>query len=91
MVVVNGEARLSVSSTDRFLGSCGFEINPVKRGLVERPDQWHWSSFRSYFYGEPGLVRVNFQEWPLEIKPRPVEKFADDSGPQRPLIREVRE
>src|SRR6185312_14462143 len=39
--------------------------NPVKRGLVAKPDQWKWSSFRSYMYGERGLVRVNFQEWPL--------------------------
>ncbi len=22
--------------------------NPVKRGLVDRPEQWEWSSFRSY-------------------------------------------
>jgi hypothetical protein len=65
--------------------------NPVKRGLVEQPDQWKWSSFRSYFYGEPGLVRVNFQEWPLEIEARPVEKFTGASGTQRPLIRKVRE
>jgi putative transposase len=65
--------------------------NPVKRGLVEQPDQWRWSSFRSYYYGEPGLVRVNHQAWPLEIKPRPVQKFTDDRGPQRPLIRKVRE
>jgi len=33
--------------------------NPVKRGLVEFPEQWRWSSFRFYFLGEPGLVRVN--------------------------------
>ena len=33
--------------------------NPVKRGLVSEPDQWPWSSFRSYLYGEPGPVRVN--------------------------------
>jgi hypothetical protein len=33
--------------------------NPVKRGLVETPEQWRWSSFRAYAYGEPGLVRVN--------------------------------
>jgi putative transposase len=65
--------------------------NPVKRGLVEHPDQWKWSSFRAYFYGEPGLVRVNFQEWPVEIKARPVEKFTGASGTQRPLIRKVRE
>ena len=33
--------------------------NPVKRGLVEEPEQWPWSSFRYYKYGEAGLVRPN--------------------------------
>ena len=33
--------------------------NPVKRGLVEKPEQWRWSSFRDYAYGETGPVRVN--------------------------------
>jgi len=33
--------------------------NPVKRGLVESPDQWPWSSFRWYCFGEPGPVRIN--------------------------------
>jgi putative transposase len=33
--------------------------NPVKRGLVAEPDQWRWSSFRSYAYGEAGAVRIN--------------------------------
>jgi|SRR5450631_4188048 putative transposase len=33
--------------------------NPVERGLVAEPDQWRWSSFRSYAYGEAGLVRIN--------------------------------
>ncbi len=36
--------------------------NPVKRGLVESPEQWRWSSYRSYLLGEPGLVQVNV-EW----------------------------
>jgi len=31
----------------------------VKRGLVETPDQWRWSSFRAYAYGEVGPIRVN--------------------------------
>ncbi len=39
--------------------------NPVKRGLVEKPDQWKWSSFRSYAYKEPGAVRIN--DW--SVKP----------------------
>jgi putative transposase len=33
--------------------------NPVKRGLVLEPEQWLWSSFRSYAYGEAGAVSIN--------------------------------
>jgi putative transposase len=33
--------------------------NPVKRGLVESPEQWRWSSYRSYLLEEVGPVRVN--------------------------------
>lgn len=33
--------------------------NPVKRGLVESPEQWRWSSYRFYFFNEAGPVRVN--------------------------------
>ena len=33
--------------------------NPVKRGLVESPEDWRWSSYRSYLLNEAGPVRVN--------------------------------
>ena len=49
--------------------------NPVKRGLVSQPEQWAWSSFRAYAYGEPGPVRINFQEAELKIKPRERQSF----------------
>ena len=66
--------------------------NPVKRGLVAEPDQWRWSSFRSYAYGEKGLVRVNFQEWALKIKPRPRQSFGEvPESLLTPLIRSERE
>lgn len=32
--------------------------NPVKRGLVERPEDWPWSSFRHYATGEAGVVEI---------------------------------
>jgi putative transposase len=32
--------------------------NPVRRGLVERPEQWAWSSFRHYATGEFGTVEI---------------------------------
>jgi putative transposase len=35
--------------------------NPVKRGLVEAPELWRWSSFRAYAYQEAGPVHLN--EW----------------------------
>jgi putative transposase len=33
--------------------------NPVVRGLVASPEDWRWSSYRSYAHGEAGLVRIN--------------------------------
>ncbi len=33
--------------------------NPVQRGLVRQPEEWLWSSFRHYAYGEAGPVVVN--------------------------------
>ena len=32
--------------------------NPVTRGLVERPEDWAWSSYRHYLTGEPGVVEI---------------------------------
>ena len=64
--------------------------SPVKRGLVEKPEQWEWSSFRSYLFGETRLVRVKFQEWPSEVKSRPLATFGAGSGGSVPLVREGR-
>ena len=32
--------------------------NPVKRGLVERPEDWEWSSFRHYLTGVESVVEI---------------------------------
>ena len=32
--------------------------NPVNRGLVERPEDWRWSSFRHYATGDRGVVDI---------------------------------
>ena len=34
--------------------------NPVKRGLVEKPEDWLWSSCRYYQTGEQGRVKIGF-------------------------------
>jgi putative transposase len=35
--------------------------NPVTRGLVARPEDWIWSSFRHYANGEVGRVEIESQ------------------------------
>ena len=41
--------------------------NPVKRGLVLSPEEWAWSSFRAYAFGEEGPVHVDACPWKFEI------------------------
>jgi len=43
--------------------------NPVKRGLVEKPEDWEWSSFRHYFTGERGIVEIE-SEWTARRRER---------------------
>jgi hypothetical protein len=58
----------NVCSTEKRIEKLRYmHRNPVKRGLAEKPEEWKWSSFRTYAGGEEGLVRVNCQEWPLRI------------------------
>jgi len=46
--------------------------NPVQRGLVLKPEDWVWSSFRHYAYGERGPVLVNeTQKAELQIAKSP--------------------
>ena len=35
--------------------------NPVRRGLVESPEDWPWSSFRHYLTGVEGIVEIESQ------------------------------
>ena len=37
--------------------------NPVVRRLVERPEDWEWSSFNAHARGEVGIVRINDWSW----------------------------
>ena len=43
--------------------------NPVKRGLVERPEDYPWSSFRHYASGETGPVEIESQ-WTARLRER---------------------
>ena len=41
--------------------------NPVKRGLVQSPEDWPWSSFRHYVSGVEGVVEIESQ-WTVKRK-----------------------
>ena len=43
---------------------------PVKRGLVEKPEQWQWSSFRQTLTGEIGTVEIesHWTGWRREVE-----------------------
>jgi len=43
--------------------------NPVERGLVERPENWAWSSFRHYLTGDPGTVEIE-SHWTFRERER---------------------
>ena len=51
--------------------------NPVKRGLVQEPGEWKWSSFRHYALREKGVVQIE-SEWTASDR----EKLAH-GGPER--------
>jgi putative transposase len=45
--------------------------NPVKRGLVQKPYDWRWSSFRHYLTGEVGVVEIE-SSWAATRRERAV-------------------
>ena len=64
--------------------------NPVKRGLVARPEDWPWSSFVHYATGAEGVVEIE-SEWTARkrerlgqpariVKPHPPAKNAGRVG-----------
>ena len=47
----------------QFAGKLRYvHLNPVKRGLCERPEDWEWSSFLHYATGIDGCVEIE-SEW----------------------------
>ncbi len=74
--------------------------NPVKRGLVQHPKDWVWSSFRHYATGAEGIVEIE-SDWtarrrermrltsklPVQENPRPSK--ARDGAPSRSIMKKL--
>jgi len=62
--------------------------NPVSRGLVKRPEDWRWSSFRHYQTGELGRVEIESQ-WTARRRERvgivPTARIRSQTPPKRSL------
>ena len=58
--------------------------NPVKQGLVEKPEDWPWSSFRHYLTGEPCVVEIE-SEWTWKKRLAMGIVSADESKRKPPL------
>ena len=58
--------------------------NPVTRGLVEKPEDWQWSSFRHYAFDELYVVTVEsswMNVWRQSVNPT-LRKSAKDGAPE---------
>jgi hypothetical protein len=69
--------------------------NPVRRGLVTKPEDWKWSSFVHYATGVEGVVEIESQwtAWKRErlgIVPS-VRKIQDESQNPRPVSQKPRD
>jgi putative transposase len=53
----------NVSTHEKFVEKLRYiHRNPVRRGLVTKPEDWKWSSFRHYQTGMRGIVEIE-SEW----------------------------
>ena len=41
--------------------------NPVKRGLVERPEDWPWSSYGAWMLGQDGVIPIDKESCNLSL------------------------
>ena len=61
--------------------------NPVKRGLVLEPEQWEWSSYRSYADQNAGKVKIN--QWPkavMKVRPGSVGEAREVGACRSPIL-----
>ena len=53
----------NISTHEKFVEKLHYiHRNPVRRGLVVKPEDWKWSSFRHYQTGMYGIVEIE-SEW----------------------------
>jgi putative transposase len=60
----------NIRRTDELYRALNYiHYNPVKRGLVQKPDDWRWSSCQHHLTGVEGVVEVE-SEWTARKRER---------------------
>ena len=56
-----GRHRSSLIDSSRYFLTCliYIELNPVRAGMVDRPDDYEWSSFRNNALGKPSWLKIH--------------------------------
>lgn len=70
---------------ERYLLACTkyVELNPVRAGLVEKPEAWPWSSAKAHMNGNDDLL---VKTWPLlKIIRKPWELFLNSGTPEHEI------
>ena len=77
----------NVSSHQKFVEKLRYiHRNPVKRGLVTKPEEWLWSSYRHYQTGMHGTVEIE-SEWTARERGWQLPEWMRDRQLDSPLPR----
>ncbi len=67
------------------------ELNPVRAGLVERPDQWKWSSARAHLCGSDETGLLDMRLWKQHFDPPSWAEFLRGKVSDKQLLHQIRE
>ena len=59
-----GHDRNILSNRELYRKIRYIHLNPVRRKLVGCAEEWPWSSCRTYYFNEPGLIRLDLETLP---------------------------
>ena len=66
------------------------ELNPVRAGLVERPEDWKWSSARAHLTGVDDTGLLSMEWWRSHFTPDSWDSFLQQKLHDRALVHRIR-
>ncbi len=66
------------------------ELNPVRAGIVERPEDWKWSSARAHLTGVDDTGLLDMEWWSSHFSPKSWAEFLDLKARESELPHRIR-